>query len=217
MVVAQPVTIGSPLLVEAEHLTQFDLMAPGMFVFAVIFLTMIVAEGFTIERTEGLLARMQVTPTSASDIMISSIIAYMATALIQVGIVFGVAGLMGFNPQNDISGIIFAFVIVSLLALMNVGFGLITATLAKTPGSATGISFIFILPQMFFGTFIPNMPQEIAQFVPSYYVTDALTSVLLRGASVMSSTVIFDLGMTIVLSVVVIIAGTGVFAKFGKD
>jgi ABC-2 type transport system permease protein len=214
---AQPVIIGDLSLVDAEQFTQFDLMAPGLFVFAVIFLVMIVAEVFSTERAEGLLQRIQVTPTSPTEIVSSSLVSNMITAMVQVAIVFVVAGLMGFNPQSDFTGIIFAFVIVSMLALINVGFGLITATLAKSPGSATGISFIFILPQMFFGTFIPGIPQEVSQLVPSYYVTDALTSVLLRGASIMSETVLFNFAMTIFLSIIVVIIGIVVFTKFGKD
>jgi ABC-2 type transport system permease protein len=215
--ISQPVTIGDPSLVEAEQFTQFDLMAPGLFVFAVIFLVMVVAEVFTTERAEGLLQRIQVTPTSPADIIVSSMISNMLTAIVQVAIVFVVAGLMGFNPQTGLTGIVFAFVIVLMLALINVGFGLITASLAKSPGSATGISFIFILPQMFFGTFVPGIPQEIAQFAPSYYVTDALTSVLLRGASIFSETVLFNFTMTIFISIVVTIIGIVVFTKFGKD
>ncbi|MHA1983867.1 MAG: ABC transporter permease [Candidatus Hodarchaeales archaeon] len=215
--IAQPVIIGLPSLVDAEQFTQFDLMAPGLFVFAVIFLVMIVAEVFSTERAEGLLQRIQVTPTSATEIVLSSLVSNMITAIIQVAIVFVIAGLMGFNPQTDFTGIIFAFVIVSMLALINVGFGLITATLAKSPGSATGISFLFILPQMFFGTFIPGIPQEVSQLVPSYYVTDSLTSVLLRGASIMSETVLFNFAITILISIIVVIAGIFVFTKFGKD
>jgi ABC-2 type transport system permease protein len=215
--VPQPVTIGSPSLVEAEEFSQFDLMTPGLFVFAVIFLVMIVAEVFSTERAEGLLQRIQVTPTSPTEIVSSSLVSNTITAMVQVALVFIIAGLMGFNPQTDFTGIIFAFVIVSLLALINVGFGLIAATLAKSPGSATGISFIFILPQMFFGTFIPGIPKAISQLVPSYYVTDSLTSVLLRGASITSETVVLNFIITILISIFVVLIGIIVFTKFGKE
>ena len=67
------------------------------------------------------------------------------------------------------------------------GFGLITATIAKSSGAATGLSFLFVLPQMFLGTFVGASLSGAAQIagkvVPSYYVTDALTSVFLRGAT----------------------------------
>ncbi|MHA1940416.1 MAG: ABC transporter permease [Candidatus Hodarchaeales archaeon] len=214
--VAQPVQIGTPEGIEADYFTQFDLMAPGMFAFAAIFLTMIVAEGFVEERTEGILRRIQVTPTSPTDVILSSVTANMIIAALQVAIIFIVANLMGFSPLTDLSGYMFAFTIVLLLALCNIGFGLITASIAKTPGAATGISFMFILPQMFLGTFVP-VPDAVGQLVPAYYVTDALTSILLRGAAITSQKVLIDLVIMISFSVVVIIAGIIVFAKFGRD
>ena len=212
----QPVQIGSPEGVETEHFTQFDLMAPGMFAFAAIFLTMIVAENFVEERTEGILRRIQVTPTSSTDVIISNVIANMLTAVLQIAIIFIMASLMGFRPLTDVGGYTFAFVIVLLLALCNIGFGLITASLAKTPGAATGISFIFILPQMFLGTFVP-VPDIVGRLVPSYYATDALTSIFLRGAAITSEKVLFDLLVMISLACVVIIAGIIIFNRFGKE
>lgn len=214
---AQPIEMGNPSFVNAEHLTQFDIMTPGLFIFVVIFITMIVAEGFTIERTTGLLSRIQVTPTTPTDIITSSVISYLIIAVCQVGIVFVVSGIMGFNPKTDISGIVFSFAIVSLLALTSIGFGLIGATVAKSPGAATGISFVFIMPQMLLGTFIPNISKDVSQFMPSFYATDALTSVLLRGADITSPTVLYDFGIMIVLGLGVIVAGIGIFTKFGKD
>ena len=211
-----PVSIGVPALVNSEQLSQFDIMVPGMFVFAAIFITMIVAEGFTTQRLEGILDRIQVTPTNSSEIMVSNVLAFGVTALIQVGIVFSIAMLMGFSPQSGAEGIIFSFILVLIFALTNIGFGLITATIANSPGSSTGISFIFILPQMFLGSFVP-VPDTIGQFVPAYYVTDALTSVLLRGASITSNTVIFDFLITLIVSIVVIGIGIILFAKRGKS
>jgi ABC-type multidrug transport system permease subunit len=212
----QPVQIGNPSLVEAEHFTQFDLMTPGMFAFAVIFLTMIVSESFTEDREKGLLRRIQITPTSSADIIISSVISNMVVAVFQVALVFIVAGLMGFNPKTDLIGILFAFVLVLILALCNVGFGLITASIAKSPGAATGISFIFILPQMFLGTFVP-ISGVIQNLVPSYYVTHGLTSVLLKGASITGETIIMDFLVLVLYGIVTIILGIIFYSKFGKD
>ncbi|MHA2073475.1 MAG: ABC transporter permease [Candidatus Hodarchaeales archaeon] len=211
-----PVGIGNPAEVKSEHTTQFDLMAPGMFAFAAIFLTLIVAEGFTTQRTSGLLRRIQLTPTAPSEVVLSSVLANILTAVLQVGIVFVVAVFLGFKSQAELTGLIFSFLMVVLLALCSVGFGLIAASVAKDPGAATGLSFIFILPQMFFGTFMPGF-SGIGPLVPSYYVTDALTSILLRGAAITSETVIYDLLVLIVYCIVVIIVGIGIFSKFGRE
>ncbi|MHA1945530.1 MAG: ABC transporter permease [Candidatus Hodarchaeales archaeon] len=212
----QPVQIGNPSFVQSEHLTQFDIMAPGMFAFAVIFLTMIVSESFTESREKGLLRRIQVTPTSSVDIILSSVISNMIIAVFQVALVFVVAGIMGFNPKTDLVGILFAFVLVLILALCNVAFGLITASIAKTPSAATGISFIFILPQMFLGTFVP-IAGDIQKIVPSYYTTHGLTSVLLRGAPITGETVVMDLIVLACFGIVSIILGVIFYSRFGKD
>ncbi len=214
--VAQPVTLGTLSGVQSSHNTQFDYMAPGMFAFAAIFLILIVAEGFTEERSAGILRRIQLTPTTPAEVITGSTIAYMITGIIQVAVVFFAAGFMGFDVGTDLIKILFAFILVSLLVLCNVGFGLIAATLAKSPGTATGISFIFILPQMFFGTFVP-ISGEFIKLVPSYYVTDALTSIFLREATITSEIVIFDFFVMIGYCIVVVIAGIFMFAKFGRE
>ncbi|MFX0101809.1 MAG: hypothetical protein ACFFCS_19750, partial [Candidatus Hodarchaeota archaeon] len=82
-------------------------------------------------------------------------------------------------------------------------------------GSATGISFIFILPQMFLGSFIP-ISGDIGKFVPSYYVTDALTSLFLRGASILSSTVLLDLSVVTIIGIATFIVGILLYGRYGK-
>jgi ABC-type multidrug transport system permease subunit len=144
----------------------------------------------------------------------------MIEALVQCGVVFGMAFAIGYRPRGDICTLALAFALVLVFSLCNVGFGLITATLAKSPGAATGIAFLFIMPQMFLGTFVEasmsSSAQSVGRFVPSYYVTDALTSLFLRGASWGSSTVLLDLAITIGCSIAVLMAGIALFRKYGK-
>ena len=66
MTVGLPIEIGSPALVASSTFTQWDFMAPGIFAFAAIFLTMIVAQSMTYERDEGLLKRLRTTPVSSA-------------------------------------------------------------------------------------------------------------------------------------------------------
>jgi ABC-2 type transport system permease protein len=214
-----PVHIGIPSLVTTEKFTAFDYMAPGIFAFAAIFLIMMVAESFTMDRESGLLRRIRTTPTTSAEFMMGNALSNMVFAVFQVALVFVMAFLMGFKAQAGVAGILFAFVIVTVFALCSVGFGLITAAISKSPGAATGIAFIFIMPQMFLGTFVSvglsSIAQAIGKFVPSYYVTDALTSLLLRGAPFASSTVLLDFAVVIIWSVVVLALGVFLFEKYG--
>jgi ABC-type multidrug transport system permease subunit len=199
---------------------MFDYMAPGIFAYAAIFLTMTVAQSFTTDRENGLLRRINTTPTTPAEFMMSQMISNMVTAIIQVALVFAMAYLVGYRPNGGASSFAMAFIIVSLFSLCNVGFGLITATIAKSSGAATGLSFVFIMPQMFLGTFVgfalSPSAQAAGKFVPSYYVTDALTSLFLRGAPLSSPTILLDLLVVSICGVVALLLGILLFRKYGK-
>jgi ABC-2 type transport system permease protein len=210
-----PVSIGSPALVTASKFTQFDTMVPGLFAFAAIFVVMSVSQSFVGEREKGLLKRIGITPTEGSEIIGSQFMSYGVTAVLQVAIVAVISALMGFHFGAGVAEFSFAFLAVILLALINVGFGLIIASVAKNSGSATGIAFIVILPEMFLGTFVPAS-QSIAQFVPSYYVSDALASLFLRGATIVSPAIWMDLGILCVYCAIVVIIGILMFNKIGR-
>ncbi len=110
--------------------------------------------------------------------------------------------------------------LVVVFSLSNVGFGLITATISKSSGAATGLSFLFVLPQLFLGTFVgaslSSAAQVAGKFVPSYYVTDALTSLFLRGAAVTSQVVLLDLAAVSISCVAVLAAGIVLYGKYYK-
>ncbi len=218
--VPRPIQIGSPSLVQASKISMFDYMAPGIFAYASIFFTMTVAQSFSTDRENGLLRRINVTPTTPTEFMTSQAISNMLAALIQVALVFVMAYLVGYRPNVSAASFVLAFIIVSIFSLCNVGFGLITATIAKSSGAATGLSFVFIMPQMFLGTFVgfalSPSAQAAGKFVPSYYVTDALTSLFLRGAPISSPTILLDLAVVSICSVIALLLGILLFRKYGK-
>lgn len=210
-----PVMIGSPALVAATQFTQFDQMVPGLFAFAATMLIMTVAQFAVGEREKGLLRRIGITPTEGSEVIGSQFLSFGVISAIQVVLVFVMSALMGFHFIIDPLEITFAFFMVVILGLVNVGFGLITASIAKNSGTATGLAFIFIIPEMFFGTFVP-VPPVVSQFVPSYYVTDSLASLFLRGATIASPAIWKDLGILCAFCAGVVILGILLFNKFGR-
>ena len=215
-----PIQIGHPSLVEVDKLTTFDYMAPGIFAYAAIFLTMTVAQSFTTDRENGLLRRINTTPITPAEFMTSQAVSNMLVALVQVALVFAMAYLVGYRPSGSTASVALAFALMSIFALCNVGFGLITATLAKSSGAATGLAFVFILPQMFLGTFVgfalSPSAQTAGKLVPSYYVTDALTSLFLRGAPISSPTILLDLAAVSLYSLIVLLLGIVLFGRYGK-
>jgi ABC-2 type transport system permease protein len=137
-------------------------VVPGLVVYAVIFLIMTVAQSFSSERK--LLRRLNTTPMTSTEFIGSQILSNMIIANFQVIMVIVLAYLLGFRPESKFLGIFIALPVTAIFALSSVGLGLITATVSKRPETGTGLSFLFILPQMFFGTFIPvsSSTQNIA-------------------------------------------------------
>ena len=218
-VLANPssIVMQSPELVDSNNVTQFDAMMPGMFSYAVVFVTMIVSQVYTEERQLGLLKRISYTPTSASDIFMAQIFSNLITGVFQVSVVYGASFLLGFNPLGGVAGVGLMYLLSLLLVLCNVGFGLITATLARSSGSASGIAFLFILPQMMLGSFIPGIPEYLSKLVPSYYVTQTLTNVFIRGVPAASISSVRNLGVLGVYCLVVVVLGIVLFNRNGRD
>ena len=176
---------------------------------------MTVAMSFAEDREQGLLKRINTTPTTSTEFMGSHLISNMIIALVQVVLVIGIALLFGFNPTGNAGSYILAIIVIAFFSLSSVGLGLITATIAKNPGAATGISFIFIMPQMFFGTFIPlnTNTEVIAQFLPSFHATEALTSLF---AGVINASVFINIAYITGFSIIVVILGIVLFKKYGN-
>jgi ABC-type Na+ efflux pump permease subunit len=220
VVQATPFTVASPSLVKVTGASMFTMFAPGLFAFASIYMIMVVAQSYTAERENGLLSRILVTPTTSADVIMGSVISYLVIGLAQALLVFAGVYALGYHPATDIAGLLVGFLIVTVFALCNIGFGLITAAIAKSAGAATGISFLFLMPQLFLGTFVgtalSGTAQAAGRFVPAYYVTDALTSLFTRGAAVTSQTVLTDLAVVSASSVVILLVGIQVFKRFGK-
>jgi ABC-type multidrug transport system permease subunit len=219
--VSLPVSMSSQLLSQTQEKKMFDYMVPGLFAYGAIFLIMTVSQSFTGERSAGLLRRINTTPITASEFMVAQVISNMVMVVLQVTLIFLTAFLLGYSPLGGPLGLAMAFLIVAIFSLCCVGFGLITATVAKSAGAATGLSFVFIMPMMFLGTFVSGMSPgalsgTASRFVPSFYVTDALTSLFLRGIPFSNFRIIFDLIVVSVCSVVVFFIGILLFRKYGN-
>jgi len=210
-----PVSLGLPSLVSAEKRSQFDYMAPGLYAFAGIFLIMIVAETFVEQKEKGLLKRINVTPATAADVIGSQAISNLVLAAMQAGVILGISTAVGFRPDVGVDAYFMVFIMSMVFSLCAVGCGLITATLSKNTGMATGLSFVFIIPLIFLGTFV-LVPSDVGQLVPSYYFTDAVTSLFLRGAPVGSSTVMLDLAVLVAVSAGLFLAGVLLYKKLGS-
>jgi len=196
-------------------LSQFDVMVPGLYAFVCIFIIMTVAMTFSEDREKGLLRRINTTPLTSGEFIGSHVLSNTLISVLQVVIVVVLSFLFGYS--GDVGGLGLAFIFMIFLSVCSVGLGLITATIAKTPGAATGISFVFIMPQMFLGTYIipTSTTRVISMFLPSAYVTDSIT-MLFNGVSLTNPLIWIKLVTVALISVVIVIVGILLFKKYGN-
>jgi ABC-2 type transport system permease protein len=101
-----------------------------------------------------------VTPTTSADIVMGSVISYLVIGLFQALLVFACVYALGYVPVGGAAALLVGFFIITVFSLCNIGFGLITAAVAKSAGAATGISFVFLMPQLFLGTFVGSRARQ---------------------------------------------------------
>ena len=63
---------------------------------------------------------------------------------------------------------------------------------------------------------MPPTAQAAGKFVPSYYVTDAITSLFVRGAPITRPTILLDLTVVSVFSIAALLIGIVLFTKYEK-
>ncbi|MCP5096986.1 MAG: ABC transporter permease [Chloroflexi bacterium] len=197
------------------EMSHFEYLVPGTMGYAVIYMGMMVSLALCEYRESGLLKRLETTPTSVHEYLGSLIIANMFIATFQGLIVLLLSWILGFEAQSGLLGLLLVCIFLGLLAITAVGLGLITATIAKNAGAASGLSMIFVIPMMIFGTFLAvfdEMTRSIAHFTPNFYVTDAL-SLIFNGSSLSNQIIWQDLLILTIISLVIVVAGIQLFKK----
>ena len=210
-------TFGS-VIIEDIGKSVFEFLVPGLFAISGLFMAIPVAMSFSTDREQGLLKRINTTPTTAAEFMGSHLLSNMSLAVLQVAIIALLTFLMGYRSDGATAGMILAFVFMVIFSLSTIGFGLITATIAKSPQAAGGIVWIFLLPQQMLASGLYPLPPSvnvIGMFMPLHYASDALT-LLFNGVALSDLRIWADLGILILFSLVLVIAGILLFKKYGK-
>jgi ABC-2 type transport system permease protein len=196
-------------------MNHFQYLLPGTMGYAIIYMGMMVALALSEYRDSGLLKRLQTTPTSPYEYLGSLLLAYTVIAVFQALIVLLVARLTGYQPLGGLVGLLLASVFLALLAITAVGLGLLTASIAKSSGAASGLAVIYIIPMMMFGALLAvfnDTTRLIAKFTPNYYVSDSLSIIFQQG--IVSSSAVWQNLLTLAaISLVVVIAGMQIFKR----
>ena len=202
-----------------EDYTIFEIMLPGFLTYACLLTIYDVAASVASERELGLHKRINTTPLTSAEYILSQMISYTIKPLIQLLLGLGTAYIVGFRPSNSFVGLLLVIVFLVVLTFCSVGFGLITANFAKSAGAAGGLAFIFIVPQQIFATFIPAAFMGAGGFAwvfPSFYATDGL-ALILSGTPLTDSRIWIRLGILLAISIVIYAIGILLYEKNKKS
>jgi ABC-2 type transport system permease protein len=196
-------------------MNHFEYLLPGTMGYAIIYMGMMVALALSEYREAGLLKRLESTPTSPYEYLGSLIIAYAIIAVFQALVVLLVARILGYVPLGGPVGLLLACLFLALLAVTAVGLGLLTATIAKSSGAASGLAVIYIVPMMMFGALLAvfnDTTRTIARFTPNFYVSDSL-SIIFQQDSVSDAAIWQNLLILAIITLVIVVAGIQLFKR----
>ena len=168
------------------------------------------------ERENGELARLFMTPTSASTVIGGKIVAKLIIELIRALILIFMAIIL-FNVTIK-GGIIQTFIVLTIGALCFVGFGMMLSARVSTQEDYSQISKPFSMPMMFVsGIFYPieTMPwilQKLAYIFPLTYLNDAMRGIMTQGKNL--GDVWVDLAVLLGFALVFFILGV---KRFNRD
>ena len=179
--------------IQTANISRFDYVIAGLIGFAILSLGIFsMSEGFTVDKKNGSLRRMQVAPVRRWQIIIATALNRVFVGLIAVALLFVVALLFfDFTMRGDYISFIL-FTIIGTLCLF--GFGMAIAGWARDANQAAPLANLISFPMIFlsgvfFPVFImPELLQTITTFIPLTPVIEGLRLIMTEGRT------IFDLG-----------------------
>jgi ABC-2 type transport system permease protein len=136
------------------------------------------------DMSEGIIARFRTMAISRTSVLTGQVIGSLTRTIISVGLVLGVALLMGFRPTAGPGAWIAALGLIALLTLAITWMGVVFGLVGQTPAGANSLSLIFLLLPFTSSAFVPtgSMPAAVrwfAEYQPFTPVIDTLRGLLL--------------------------------------
>jgi len=184
-------TIGLPtlLLVILRALQGVDeffsatMLAPGIVLFGFVMLMFSAAMSLSRDRESALFSRLLTAPVGATDFVSAYSLPYLAVAIIQAVVLFGVGGLLGLEIKGSVGLVV---LVLFVMAIFYVGMGMtLGALFAVAPLS--GAYAVILLLTIFGGAWmdleaIGGAFQSVGNALPFAHAIDASRDVMIDGA-----------------------------------
>jgi ABC-2 type transport system permease protein len=170
--------------------SDFQLYAPGMIVFAILLLIPQTAMLVGREVREGTLERLRLSRLSGAEWMSGLALSQMLIAVLQVIFTFAAAALFGFRSAGSL---LLAILISLLLSLSAVAMGLAVGRFSRSDSDAINVGSVFTMLQVFLsGSFfampgptllsLGGVPLGFADVLPATHANLLLQQVMVGGA-----------------------------------
>src|SRR2546427_464888 len=164
---------------------SIDYLAPGIIILTVGSGGATTAINLCMDMSEGIIARFRTMAISRASVLTGQVLGSLIRTMISVGLVIGVALLMGFRPTTSLVAWIAALGVIALFTFALTWMGVVFGLVGKTPAGANSLSLIFqLLLPLTSSAFVrpDSMPAGIrwfAEYQPFTPVIDTLRGLLL--------------------------------------
>lgn len=181
------IRLRTPLEGEEEKIAAFNpmaYMAPGM---ALLFLMFTVSNGgrsLLVERSQGTLARLLISPTTGAQVLVGKLIGAYLTGVLQMTILIMASALLFDLRWGDPLGV---FVLILAVVFGAIGWGMLITALARTPNQVGVIgSAVMLIFGILGGSFIqlnaaPEWLHWLSRLTPNAWGLDGFTILSMGG------------------------------------
>jgi ABC-2 type transport system permease protein len=176
--------IGAGLDGVARGGDYINYLAPGIIIMTVGSGCATTAINLCMDLSEGIIARFRTMAIARASVLTGQVIGSLIRTLFSVGLVIGVALLMGFRPTASLVAWIAALGVIALLTLAITWIGVLFGLVGKTPAGANSLSLNFQLLAFTSSVFVSpdSMPagfRWFAEYQPFTPVIDTVRGLLL--------------------------------------
>lgn len=206
-------------LITSDALREFDFIAPGLMVFAMLNMAPQAAALLAAESETRTLERLKLSRLRTWELLLGVSLAQLILAALSIALVFATAALFKFQPQGSVP---LAFAILLVTAMATIGAGMIIAAFAKRRDDAANIGILFSVPASFLSGAFFSIPAlnlftwgertiQLYDILPSTHSVRAIRSVLTLGND--AASVAYSLQALALLGVLFFVVGAALFTR----
>jgi ABC-2 type transport system permease protein len=175
---------GLPGLGSSSYLQFF---APGVLVMTVLFGSAFSGFGMLMDMDTGVLSKMLATPVTRISVIAGRIVATVVVLLIQALIIIILALIMGVHFKTGVPGVLFTFLLLSLLGLGFAAFSNGLALLLKRQENVMAVTNLLTMPLMFLSSLmmpaalLPGWLNTVRQINPIDYAVVGARDLISNG------------------------------------